>query len=63
MPRLTIYLPINERDALYQLARREYRNPREQAAVIIRHELERRGLLAVEAPVSKVSLVDEVSHE
>ena len=45
MARMTIQLPIDERDALFQLARHEYRNPREQAALIIRRELERRGLL------------------
>lgn len=48
MARMTIQLPIDERDALFQLARREYRNPREQAALIIRRELERRGLLPTE---------------
>lgn len=45
MPRMTLKLPIDERNALYKLAAREYRNPREQAALIIRRELERAGLL------------------
>lgn len=61
MPRITIYLPISERDALFQLAKCEYRNPRDQAAVIIRCELQRRGLLStLDAPDSHSA--KEVQH-
>ena len=61
MPRMTIQLPLSERDALFQLARREYRNPREQAVVIIRRELQRRGLLpADDAPDARPA--QEVQH-
>ncbi len=53
MARLTIDLPIKERNALLRLARREMRNPRAQAALILRRELERAGLLpADQAPMS-----------
>ncbi len=45
MARLTLTLPLIERDALIQLAEREYRDPRAQAALIIRNELERLGLV------------------
>ncbi len=46
MARITITLKSNEVDALIILADREFRDPRDQAALIIRQELERRGLLA-----------------
>lgn len=62
MPRMTIQLPISERDALFQLARREYRNPREQAAVIIRRELERRGLLPADSGAADDRQPPEVRH-
>lgn len=45
MSRLTITLKQNERDALLSLAEREFREPRAQAALLIRAELERLGLL------------------
>lgn len=62
MPRMTIQLPIGERDALFQLARCEYRNPREQAALIIRRELERRGLLPPDAGAADERPAQEVRH-
>ena len=43
-----VYLDSEERAALSQLAERERRKMREQAAVIIRRELERAGLLTDE---------------
>lgn len=46
MRRITITLQPDERAALIVLAKREKRDPREQAAVILRHEIERCGLLA-----------------
>ena len=43
--RITITLFEAERNALFELASTERRNTRGQAAVLIRQELERRGLL------------------
>lgn len=45
MAKLIIYLGVPETDALHQLAQRELRAPRAQAALIIRNELSRLGLL------------------
>ena len=54
-----IYVPIQEdvRLALINLAVRELRSPREQAALIIRQELKRRGLLAEDEPKKGVKHV------
>jgi hypothetical protein len=46
MRRITVPLKTDERDALWQLAERERRDPRDQAAVIVVKELERAGLLS-----------------
>lgn len=43
--RITIVFTMGERAALDELARREYRDVRQQAAVIIRRELQWCGLL------------------
>lgn len=51
MLRITVPLQIDERDALISLAQRERRDPRDQAALIIRRELERAGLLPADPPV------------
>ena len=48
MPMLKIVLLPTEREALLTLADRELRDPRQQAAVIIRRELQRRGLLTAD---------------
>lgn len=45
MRRMTVTLHQDEREALITLAQRERRDPRAQAAVLIRRELERIGLL------------------
>ncbi len=45
MAKIIVYLGDQERDALHQLAQREMRVPRAQAALIIRRELLRLGLL------------------
>ena len=45
MARIIVPLKITERDALVQLAERERRDPRDQAALIVVRELERAGLL------------------
>ena len=45
MPMLRVVLNEQERRALNELAHRELRDPTRQAVVIIRRELQRRGLL------------------
>ena len=45
MIRFTVNLLQDERQALILLAQEERRDPRDQAALIIRQDLERRGLL------------------
>jgi hypothetical protein len=45
MPVVNISLNIAEHEALHKLARRERRNLKGQAAIVIRRELERVGLL------------------
>lgn len=45
MNRITVNLQQDEREALVVLAEQERRDLRQQAAVILRQELERRGLL------------------
>jgi hypothetical protein len=59
--RITIVFAQSERAALDELARREYRDVRQQAAVIIRRELQRRGLLpADDTPDARPA--QEVQH-
>lgn len=48
MPRVTVILKSAEREALRVLAEREFRDPRAQAGLIIRRELERERLLPPE---------------
>ncbi len=48
MARIYIPLKISERDALWELAEREHRDPRDQAALILVRELERLGYLKPE---------------
>ncbi len=55
MARVVIYLPNQERNALYQLAQREYRVPHAQAALIIRKELERLGMLSTDSQPKKLA--------
>ncbi len=58
--RLTITLPEVEKKALRDLAEREYRDTQAQAALIIRTELERRGLLKTEtAPMQNTSVIQK----
>ena len=54
MAKVIIYLPDHESAALNKLAQREYRAPKAQAALIIRKELEKLGLISSEItpPVS-----------
>lgn len=46
MERITLFLSTQEMDALESIAAMELRGFREQARLIIRQELERRGLLS-----------------
>jgi hypothetical protein len=48
MVRVSVTLQPEEKNALWALAQRERRDPRAQAALIIRRELERAGLLPAE---------------
>jgi hypothetical protein len=45
MAKMIVYLREHEMLALNQLARQEYRAPKAQAALILRTELERLGML------------------
>lgn len=56
-----INLRASERDALVRLAKEQRRDPRDQAAVIIRTELERRGLLPFNPPPNETAKLEEVS--
>lgn len=51
MPKIIVYLAEQERNALQQLAQREMRVPRAQAALIIRQELRRLGMLPEQTAV------------
>jgi hypothetical protein len=59
-----VNLQVSERDALRTLARLERRDPRAQAAFIIREKLIERGLLKPDAPTSATTTVQpaEVQH-
>ena len=52
MPKVIIYLREQELSALYHLAQREYRVPKAQAALIIRTELEKLGLIEGTQPAA-----------
>lgn len=49
-PRVIVYLERDERQALFNLANTEKRDPRQQAAWLIRQSLEHLGLLSVASP-------------
>jgi hypothetical protein len=53
MPKIIVYLAEQECNALLQLAQREMRVPRAQAALIIRQELRRLGMLQAQTTVSE----------
>lgn len=60
MTRITISLDDQEKAGLLLLAEKEFRDPRHQAALIIRRELERYGLVeAVALPASPVTAGEE----
>ena len=54
MTQITISLKDQEKMALRVLADKEFRDPRQQAALIIRKELQRRGLLILQSELSHI---------
>ncbi len=60
MPRITVTLNKTERDALVQLAEHERRDPRAQAALIIRRALARRKLLKAAPPPAQAQALPPV---
>jgi hypothetical protein len=56
MSRIPILLDEETAAGLVALAKQQYRDPRAQAALIIRQELERLGLLPVHEAANTVSL-------
>ncbi|MCI0398235.1 MAG: hypothetical protein L0322_25345 [Chloroflexi bacterium] len=62
MPTLNIVLDERTRDALREFARREVRDPRGQAIVIIRKELERQGYLSAEPQSQPARAVEGASN-
>ena len=61
MAKIIVYLREQDRAALDRLAEKEYRQPKAQAALIIRRELERLGILEVTPESERVC--EEGSHE
>ena len=47
MAKIIVYLREQENDALHRLAQKEYRQPKAQAALMIRQGLERLGMLDI----------------
>jgi hypothetical protein len=64
MQRIGVALTDSERAALWKLGRRERRDPRDQAAILIRKGLEHEGLIADElAPVAGPQVTLEADGE
>lgn len=61
MAKIIVYLGDQERNALQQLAQRELRLPRAQAALIIRQELVRQGMLPMLPPISETTTNLEIT--
>jgi len=53
MSRLFVPLQRKEFEALFKLAENELRDPRQQAAVLVRQGLEQRGLLPKDPTISQ----------
>lgn len=62
MRRITLTITEAEREALYQLAKRERRDTRAQAAHELRRALEARGLLPAEMP-EKTNVTEDGAKE
>ena len=60
MAKIIVYLGDQERNALLQLAQRELRLPRAQAALIIRQELVRQGMLHIQHPIQDAATTLEI---
>jgi hypothetical protein len=58
MAKIIVYLGEQEHNALHQLAQHELRLPRAQAALIIRQELARQGMLSVPAKLLNAEQFD-----
>ncbi|MBT4182442.1 MAG: hypothetical protein HOE06_06175 [Candidatus Thioglobus sp.] len=54
MAKIIVFLREQEHAALYRLAEKEYRQPKAQAALIIRRELERLGALEAAPETERV---------
>lgn len=52
--RLNVYLTTLESEALFKMSATEMRLPRDQVRLILRQEMERRGLLVAEEPQPSV---------
>ena len=64
MSRIPILLDEKTAAGLVALAKQEYRDPRAQAALIIRQELERRGFLVIETQAAPLPLpAEDPKHE
>ncbi len=48
--RLNVYLTNLESEALFKMSETEMRPPKDQIRLILRQEMERRGLLVIEEP-------------
>jgi hypothetical protein len=60
--RITVTLEREERSALMRLAEAELRDPRDQARLILRHELQQRGLLSVTDDRQDCAQTEEVDE-
>ncbi len=62
MAKIIVYLREQEHEALYRLAEKEYRQPKAQAALIIRRELERLGVIEVSPELAPIREDDTDEH-
>jgi len=63
MIRLQIRLDETTLKVLQELARREYRDPRQEAGLLIREALEKRGLLSCEPDDGQKTILPQPSKE
>jgi len=63
MARVTVTLKPDEREALRTLAERERRDPRQQAALNVVHELKRAGMLPGKGDVSLSVMIARISRQ
>ena len=63
MTRIMITLSDEEKESLLVLAEKECRDPRGQAALIIRRELERLGMIEITNTMSNPPACDHASNE